>query len=88
MILSVIYQWNHEATYYLSSISGVVCFIIMAYMSTWKNAKQLGKTSMVENEQEMVDVEKCEKEEVCEKKDEVSEKKEDIGEKKEEVSEK
>lgn len=43
MILSSIYMWNMDATYYLSAIFSVVAMIIMTYVSTWKNAKMLGK---------------------------------------------
>ena len=44
-MLSSIYTWNIDATYYFSSIFAVIGTIVMGYLSTWKNAKTLGKPS-------------------------------------------
>lgn len=45
LVLSTIYAWNIEATYYMSSILTVVGVIVMGYLCTWKNAKSLGRPS-------------------------------------------
>lgn len=45
LILSTVYAWNIDATYYFSSIFAVIGTIVMGYLSTWKNAKSLGKPS-------------------------------------------
>ena len=45
LVLSSIYTWNMDATFYCSSILAVIGFIVMCYLSTWKNAKTLGKAS-------------------------------------------
>lgn len=45
MILSTVYAWNIDATFYVSSILAVIGTIVMGYLCTWKNAKSLGKPS-------------------------------------------
>ena len=53
MILTTIYDWNKNATYYFSSITGFVGFLIMMYILTWKNAKVIGKVSEFKEESDV-----------------------------------
>ena len=65
LILTTIYDWNINATYYFSSITGFVGFLIMMYILTWKNAKVIGKVSEfkeVEIPNDAVDLAKKEEE--------------------------
>ena len=61
MVLSMIYSWNYNATYYFSAIFGAVGFFIILYLiCTRKDRKVLGKVSndqSVNNEEEKVEIE-------------------------------
>ena len=63
MVLSIIYSWNYNATYYFSAIFGAVGFFIILYLiCTRKDRKVLGKVSnendqSVNNEEEKVEIE-------------------------------
>ena len=52
LILSSIYEYNIEAVYYFSSAFPAIACIIMIYISTWKNARELGKSSQVNDQKE------------------------------------
>ena len=52
LILSSIYEYNIEAVYYFSSAFPAIACIIMIYISTWKNARELGKSTQVNTEKE------------------------------------
>ena len=53
LILSSIYEYNIEAIYYFSSAFPAIACIIMIYISTWKNARELGKSSQSNTEKDM-----------------------------------
>ena len=42
IVLSAIYSKNRDAMYYFSMVFSFIAFIVMAYISTWPNAKTLG----------------------------------------------
>lgn len=50
MILSAIYEYNKKWIYYFSSFTGLIATIIMGYMSTWDNVKEIGRTSVFKPE--------------------------------------
>ena len=50
MILSAIYEYNKKWIYYFSSFTGLIATIIMGYMSTWDNVKEIGRTSVFKSE--------------------------------------
>ena len=56
LILSSIYEYNIEAVYYFSSAFPAIACIIMIYISTWKNASELGKSSQSNTEKDMKNV--------------------------------
>ena len=56
LILSSIYEYNIEAVYYFSSAFPAIACIIMIYISTWKNARELGKSSQSNTEKDMKNV--------------------------------
>ena len=60
LILSAIYQYNKKWIYYFSSFTALIAAIIMGYMSTWDNVKEIGRTSMFKAEdakEEKVEIE-------------------------------
>ncbi len=60
LILSAIYQYNKKWIYYFSSFTALIATIIMGYMSTWGNVKEIGRTSMFKAEdakEEKVEIE-------------------------------
>lgn len=60
LILSAIYQYNKKWIYYFSSFTALIAAIIMGYMSTWGNVKEIGRTSMFKAEdakEEKVEIE-------------------------------
>ena len=65
LILSAIYQYNKKWIYYFSSFTALIAAIIMGYMSTWDNVKEIGRTSMFKAEdakEEKVEIEMKEEE--------------------------
>ena len=46
LILSAIYDFSKKWIYYFSSFTALIAAIIMGYMGTWDNAKEIGKTSV------------------------------------------
>lgn len=56
LVLSAIYTMNHDAIYYFSMIFSCISFCIMLYISTWPNAKTLGKQGK-EEKKEKADIE-------------------------------
>lgn len=60
LILSAIYQYNKKWIYYFSSFTALIAAIIMGYMSTWDNVKEISRTSMFKAEdakEEKVEIE-------------------------------
>ena len=60
LVLSAIYQYNKKWIYYFSSFTALIATIIMGYMSTWDNVKEIGRTSMFKAEdakEEKVEIE-------------------------------
>ena len=55
-MLSAIYPYNKEAIYYFSSIFGLIGVCIMGYVSTWPNAKVIGKKSTYEDETKSIEL--------------------------------
>ena len=55
-MLSAIYPYNKEAIYYFSSIFGLIGVCIMGYVSTWPNAKVIGKKSIYKDETKSVEL--------------------------------
>lgn len=51
LILSAVYEYNMEAVYYFSSVFPIIAGCIMGYVSTWKNARELGKASLEKKEE-------------------------------------
>ena len=51
LVLSAIYEYNIDAIYYFSAGIIAIGGLITAYMSTWKNARELGKVSITEEKQ-------------------------------------
>ena len=50
LVLSAIYQYNKKWIYYFSSFTALIATIIMGYMSTWDNVKEIGRTSIFKAE--------------------------------------
>lgn len=46
LILSAIYDFSKKWIYYFSSFTALIAAIIMGYMGTWDNAKEIGRTSV------------------------------------------
>ena len=56
MVLSAIYTRNSEAIYYFSSILGFIGLCIMVYVSTWPNAKIIGKKSLYKGDSKSIEL--------------------------------
>ena len=56
MVLSAIYTRNSEAIYYFSSILGFIGLCIMVYISTWPNAKIIGKKSLYKGDSKSIEL--------------------------------
>ena len=52
LVLSAIYEYNIDAIYYFSAGIIAIGGLITAYMSTWKNARELGKVSITEEKKQ------------------------------------
>ena len=61
IVLSAIYSKNRDAMYYFSMVFSFIAFIVMAYISTWPNAKTLGLQKQ-EEEKKKPDIEMAEME--------------------------
>ena len=46
LVLSAIYDFSKKWIYYFSSFTALIATIIMGYMGTWDNAKEIGRTSI------------------------------------------
>ena len=56
LTLSAIYSHNKEAIYYFSSIWGLLGLCIMGYVSTWPNAKIIGKQSLYNDSSKSIEL--------------------------------
>lgn len=56
LILSAVYEWNINATYYISVIPALLGTCVMGYVSTWQNAKTLGRPCDEDTEQKDVEM--------------------------------
>ena len=54
--MSAIYTRNSEAIYYFSSILGFTGMCIMVYISTWPNAKIIGKKSLYKGDSKSIEL--------------------------------
>lgn len=46
LVLSAIYDFSKKWIYYFSSFTALIATIIMGYMGTWDNAKEIGRKSI------------------------------------------
>lgn len=58
IILSTVYERNKELTFYVSAIISAVSLIVIAYVATWKNSKDIGKKPLYKRELKEVSLEK------------------------------
>ena len=56
MVLSAIYTRDSESIYYFSSVFGFIGFCIMLYVSTWTNAKIIGKKSLYNGDSKAIEL--------------------------------
>ena len=56
MVLTFIYGYHKDSTYYFSAFIAMIAAIIMGYISTWNNAKILGKISLYEDEAKSIEM--------------------------------
>lgn len=53
ILLSWVYEQNEELTFYVSAAISAISLIVISYVATWKNARDIGKKSLYKEEKEI-----------------------------------
>lgn len=54
--LSAIYKVNKELCFYVSALISSISLIVIIYVATWKNAKDIGKKALYKEEEKEVEL--------------------------------
>ena len=54
--LSAVYKVNKELCFYVSALISSISLIVIIYVATWKNAKDIGKKALYKDEEKEVEV--------------------------------
>ena len=54
--LSAVYKVNKELCFYVSALISSISLIVIIYVATWKNAKDIGKKALYKDEEKEVEL--------------------------------
>lgn len=54
--LSAVYKVNKELCFYVSALISSISLIVIIYVATWKNAKDIGKKALYKEEEKEVEL--------------------------------
>ena len=54
--LSAVYKVNKELCFYVSALISSISLIVIIYIATWKNAKDIGKKALYKEEEKEVEL--------------------------------